>query len=296
MQLLNVAFGHMFMSNPPSRRNKYSSYYLLNGLVDYNIMAPLNEPPYIFPCKGYTTGPATATFNSNSISVTLEGTVTHGGGHCQFGISYNDKDFLVLKTVLYTCLLDSLTYTFELPLNTPSGKTTVFWTWINKIGNREYYMECADVNINNENNGNIGGVLNGKELLVVNLPGYPIVPEWGSSTDPSITGENLLLQRKDFSIIASPGNQMPIPSSIPNPTTSSIPTTTLSQISSTSSSTSTKTEDISATNDELCQNGYMECEGVGFKTCVNNKWVYRECAMGTGCKRYKGNYIICDFI
>ena len=95
---------------------------------------------------------------------------------------------------------------------------------------------------------------------------------------------------------------MPIPSSIPNPTTTSsqISSTSSSSSSSTSSSTSsmivTKTEDISATNDELCQNGYMECEGAGFKTCVNNKWVYRECAIGTGCKRYKGNYIICDFI
>ena len=44
---------HVFMSSPPSRRNKYSSYYRSRNLVDYNIMAPLNTPGYSFPCKGF---------------------------------------------------------------------------------------------------------------------------------------------------------------------------------------------------------------------------------------------------
>jgi len=318
INLINLGFGicqaHMFMSNPPSRKNKYSPYYLSNGLVDYNIMSPLNVAPYIFPCKGFTEGPSTATINSNSVSVTLEGTAIHGGGHCQFGISYNDKDFLVLKTVLYTCLLDSLTYTFDLPSGTPNGRVTVFWTWINKIGNREYYMECADVNINNEIN-EFGNVLKGKELLVVNLPGYPTVPEWGSSTDPSITGEKLLSERKDFSIVASPKTIVTASESTTESTTksttesttesttkSTTKSTTESTTESTTKSTTTTTESTTTTTESTisttggCKNGEMRCLNSGFETCVNSIWVYRECGVGTYCRQFLRTYIICDFI
>lgn len=302
IKLINLGLGicqaHMFMSNPPSRRNKYSSYYLSNSLVDYNIMAPLNVAPYIFPCKGFEKGPSTATINSNSVSITLEGTAIHGGGHCQFGISYNDKDFLVLKTVLYTCLLDSLTYTFDLPFDIPSGRVTVFWTWINKIGNREYYMECADVNVNNGNNGIIGTVIKGKELLVVNLPGYPTIPEWGSSTDPSITGEQLLSERNDFSILAHPENSVDM---IVTTTTTTTKTDTTVSKSRTITEISTSSKNVIATdvvnkNQDGCNNGEMKCVNSGFGTCVNNIWIYRDCGVGTYCKQFLKNYIICDFI
>lgn len=294
---ISICNAHMFMSNPPSRRNKYSQYYVSNNLVDYNIMAPLNVVPYVFPCKGYTKGPSTAIINGNSVSVTLEGTAIHGGGHCQFGISYNDRDFLVLKTVLYTCLLDSLTYTIDLPSNTPSGEVTVFWTWINKIGNREYYMECADVTIDNGNKA--GGIIKGKELLVVNLPGYSIIPEWGSSTDPSITGEKLLAERKDFSIVADKITTGTTTSNTETTMTSDTETTatTTSATETTTTIMDTKMNDTKAKNiNDGCINGEMRCVNSGFETCVNNIWVYRDCGVGTCCKRYLSNYIICDFI
>ena len=80
--------------------------------VNYDIRSPLytNTDKFTFPCKGFPVGPPVTTYNSNSISVTLEGTATHGGGHCQFGVSYDNKNFLVLKTVLNSCLLDSMSY------------------------------------------------------------------------------------------------------------------------------------------------------------------------------------------
>ena len=180
---------HIFMQSPPSRRNKYSEYYVDNRLVDYNIMAPLNIPGYSFPCKGYPKGPATADFYSNNIAVTLEGTAVHGGGHCQFGISYDDTNFVVLKTVIRTCLIEGMTYNVPLPSNMPSGKVTFFWTWVNAIGNREYYMECADVTVNT--NGNTTNIP-GKELLIVNLPGYTNVPEWEVGAPSSLDGRDLL--------------------------------------------------------------------------------------------------------
>ena len=217
------------MSNPPSRYNKYSNYYLLSNKVDYNLMAPLNTPGYSFPCKGYVKGPDTATINGRTISITLEGVTTHGGGHCQFGISYNDVNFLVLKTVLTNCLLTGMTYTFDVPNNTPNGDVTIFWTWVNAIGNREYYMECADVLLNTGND--IGGDIYGKELLVVNLPGYTVIPEF-----PNVgmySGLDLFEKRKDIFITQVPmsptlpilsGSTSPVPLTSLKPTTPTTPT------------------------------------------------------------------------
>lgn len=208
MRLLNILLllqqlvnGHIFMSDPPSRRNKYSPMYVSQGNVDYNIMAPLlwDGVTYTFPCKGFPKGPSTKTINGNIVSITLEGSATHGGGHCQFGITYDNKEFVVLRTVISDCLLTGMTYNIELPSNIPSGEVTIFWTWINRIGNREYYMECADILINNSNSSKSDIQISGKELLIANYPGYPIIPE---GLPPGNDGINLLNTRKDISIIS----------------------------------------------------------------------------------------------
>ena len=210
---ISNTLGHLFMSFPPSRRNKYSDYYLTNHLVDYNIMAPLNTNGYTFPCKGFPVGPPTQIFNSNTITITLEGSAIHGGGHCQFGITYDDTHFLVLKTVIRNCLLDTMTYQFTLPSNTPSGNLTLFWTWVNAIGNREYYMECADIQfVNNNNNGNVSdrsNVIYGKELIIVDLPGYSSLPEF-----PNIDmydGRELFINAKSYYITPPDTNPQPPP-------------------------------------------------------------------------------------
>jgi hypothetical protein len=217
---------HISMSYPPSRRNKLSDYYTKNNLVNYNLNSPLyvNAGPdyFTFPCKGFPKGPPTADVTS-TIKVTLEGTVTHGGGHCQFGISFNDRDFVVLHTVMTNCLLTGMTYEFPLPSNTPSGLATVFWTWVNAIGNREYYMECADVNIQNNNNQN--SIVSGKELVIANILNYPIIPEFPS---PGMySGIDLFERAKPFSISRSPTNANSRPISTPN----ALPTSTTNAIS-----------------------------------------------------------------
>jgi hypothetical protein len=199
---------HIFMNDPPSRRNKYSQEYVSQGNVDYNIMAPLyfDGSTYPFPCKGFPKGPSTKTINGNKVSVTLEGSAVHGGGHCQFGVTYDDNTFVVLRTVTDNCLTGGMTYDFDLPENIPSGDITVFWTWVNRIGNREYYMECADVTINNSNGGTSPVEINGKELLVLNILGNPVVPE---GLPAGNDGTDLLNARKDISIMSGSGTQSP---------------------------------------------------------------------------------------
>ena len=219
--LSDICSGHISMSSPPSRRNQLSSYYNKPGLVNYNLRSPLNANPdwFTFPCKGFPKGPSVATFNTNKISVTLEGTAVHGGGHCQFGVSYDDKTFYVLHTVVGDCLLRGMTYEFDVPRINNSSDVTIFWTWINRIGNREYYMECTDITLNTP----ITNKIVAKELLIVNLPGYPRVPEWEPGASSNIDGRDLLNRRRDIIFETNPKPTLtskppPKPTSLSKPT------------------------------------------------------------------------------
>lgn len=316
--ILNGYNAHISMSFPISRKNKLSEYYRNINDVNYNIRSPLytDTDKFTFPCKGFPVGPPTTTYNSNSITVKLEGTAIHGGGHCQFGISYDNKNFIVLKTVLNSCLLDSMSYTFKLPNNAPGGNLTVFWTWINRIGNREYYMECADVTVNNGVFGNT--IIKGKELVIANILNHPTIPEWSIGASSLNDGRYLFENVKNISLNIEKSKNPKINDSKYNTTTNSIyvttyPTTditktklipnitkTIDQITKTSPYINitpfikinhiNECEELYKCNKE----GLMSCFENGFYTCSNNKWIYRSCPLGTFCKQMKYS-IICDF-
>jgi hypothetical protein len=313
---------HVMMRDPPPRRSKYADYYVQNGLVDYNIMAPINSG-YSFPCKGFPQGPSTKTVGKN-VQITLEGSAIHGGGHCQFGISYDNANFVVLKTVVRNCLLNSMSYDFDLPDDVSNTKTIVFWTWINAIGNREYYMDCADVNVVTNSHSNSPASVSGYELFVANLPGFTTIPEF--PRPEMYDGSDLLLSHKPMTItppnspepqfsshthdpstpkappqtpqpFASPPNTpktlppSPQPSATPPSTSKTLPPSP--QPSATPPSTP-KTPPPSPSSE--CTTGDMRCGASGgFDTCVFDKWVWRACAPGTVCKNVANNDILCDF-
>jgi hypothetical protein len=312
-------YSHIEMSDPPPRRSKFSSYYRNAGLVDYNLMAPINEG-YSFPCKGYSEGPVTKIIDGNTISITLAGTTIHGGGHCQFGISTDDTTFLVLKTVIRNCLLDGMTYSFDLPNNLPNTKITVFWTWVNAIGNREYYMDCADVQLRGNSPQTI---VNGKSLLVLNLPGYQTVPEFPNFG--MYDGRELFDRRQNIQLtLRSNGNSQPVQPSQPPPPSPVPPSTISISVPSQSNQEhlhqdntniispsiprqsneqhlyqgNTNAPPISSEpceekNMNNCNHGEMTCgKDNGFNTCVYGKIIWRACAPGTKCKEVS-NSIIC---
>lgn len=334
--LTQGVMGHIFMQSPPSRRNKYSNYYLSSGNVDYNIMAPLNTPGYVFPCKGFPKGPSTATFTSRSIPIVLEGTATHEGGHCQFGITYDGNTFLVLETIRSNCLLNGLSFTLNLPQNIPDGEVTLFWSWVNKIGNREYYMECADITLATGNsNKNVD--LSGKELLVVNLPGYPTIPEF--RLDGMYDGSDLLDARRDITI--RPSNAEPVktttseepttttttfkpittedpsatigtttttttfePITTEDPSTIIGPTTSEDQVNTEeSSSTTTRLQDSNeqfdrsiTTTDGVCEGNNIKCVGNIVEICMHGSWLQRPCPDGYECKETSDVEAVCELI
>ncbi|KAI9291834.1 hypothetical protein K502DRAFT_272704, partial [Neoconidiobolus thromboides FSU 785] len=94
--------------------------------------------------------------------------------HCQFSVSYNDRDWVVLKSVYGDCLTGGLNYDIPIPADAPSGPVTFAWGWINRSGNREYYMNCADITIKN---GKEGGSITGHVPTIANIDGYEIFPE-----------------------------------------------------------------------------------------------------------------------
>jgi hypothetical protein len=283
--LFSICYGHISMTYPPSRRNQLSEYYVNTGLVNYNLRSPLNVSPdfFSFPCKGFPKGPVVATFEKNEITITLEGTATHGGGHCQFGISYDDNNFVVLKTVLNECLLNTMSYSYEIPTYARGDNITVFWTWINRIGNREYYMECADVNV--KTNGKMTDIP-GKELLIVNLPGYPKVPEWEIGAPSSLDGRDLFYSIKNINVNYDKHNSDKHIHNISE---------NRRFISKDQNQNKVNEKSQDKVNEKCsCTTGEMKCDGNGFITCTNNNWIYRSCASGTSCKT-SGESIVCDF-
>ncbi|KAI9291747.1 hypothetical protein K502DRAFT_116942 [Neoconidiobolus thromboides FSU 785] len=171
---------HMEFVTPYHRRSKFSPYYQQTNNVDYDGLNPLGSKAgftYPFPCKGHAKGPVQASYQAgSSIAVALTGSAKHNGGHCQFALSYDDKKFVVLKDVFTNCIIDSVNYSIPLPGNIPPSKNaTLVWGWINAVGNREWYMNCIDIEITG---GTSGGKLTGKEMLVANLPGYPVFEEF----------------------------------------------------------------------------------------------------------------------
>jgi hypothetical protein len=150
----SYAGAHMLLAKPPP----------YNGVIN----SPLNADGSNFPCQLQfdTTAPATSIALGSVQPLDFTGSATHGGGSCQISITYDDPPtknsvFKVIQSIEGGCPIknnpgnigddasspDPDTYSFNVPTNLPTGKAVLAWTWFNKIGNREMYMNCAPVDI-----------------------------------------------------------------------------------------------------------------------------------------------------
>jgi len=157
--LASVSSAHMLMATPVP----YGKSTLNNS--------PLLADGSDFPCK-QRTGVYNAEGASNSMALgssqplSFIGSATHGGGSCQVSITYDQNPtksstFKVIHSIEGGCpikgvagnngdsasAVDPDTYSFTIPTTLPTGTATLAWTWFNKIGNREMYMNCAPVTI-----------------------------------------------------------------------------------------------------------------------------------------------------
>jgi hypothetical protein len=152
------ARAHMDLSFPPAFRSSTNEIAVkaAPNNIDYSMTSPLNADGSNFPCKGYQSdlgtpaGASTATFDQGGqYNITLTGGAVHGGGSCQASLSYDGgKSFNVIHSWIGSCPLSSgEDFSFTVPSDAPTGAAMFAWTWYNKIGNREIYMNCASITI-----------------------------------------------------------------------------------------------------------------------------------------------------
>ncbi|KAF7185072.1 hypothetical protein HII31_13695 [Pseudocercospora fuligena] len=140
----------MEMSWPYPLHSKYNPDAVAAD-IDYSMTSPLSADGSNFPCKGYQNDrpkQIVETYTAgSSYNITLAGTATHKGGSCQISLSYdNGATFRVIKSMIGGCPLKD-TYDFSVPSYAPNGNALLAWTWQNEVGNREFYMNCAEVNV-----------------------------------------------------------------------------------------------------------------------------------------------------
>jgi len=133
--------------------------------------SPLNADGSNFPCKQASgasySAAATNTMPIGSVqTLSFIGSAVHGGGSCQVSVTYDAQPnakstFKVIHSIIGGCPMKNITgnngedatevdpdqYPFTIPSSLPTGSATLAWTWFNKVGNREMYMNCAPITI-----------------------------------------------------------------------------------------------------------------------------------------------------
>lgn len=146
--LATGASAHMQMMKPYPIRSPLNKDS--NEKKDYSYTNPLNPSGADYPCKGYANDPfqSQASYTpGQTYELELDGSATHSGGSCQLALTYDrGKTFKVIESMLGECPI-SKKYDFQIPSDAPTGEALLAWTWFNKVGNREMYMNCAMVTI-----------------------------------------------------------------------------------------------------------------------------------------------------
>ena len=154
--LASTTHGHMIMATPPPY-----------GTPDNS---PLNADGSNFPCKATSNsaGPVTNMAVGASQKLSFLGESVHGGGSCQISLTTDtpatkSSTWMVIHSIEGGCPArnqagnigadnsasapDPDTYDFSIPAGIAPGAYTLAWTWFNKVGNREMYMNCASIKV-----------------------------------------------------------------------------------------------------------------------------------------------------
>lgn len=133
---------------------------------------PLSADGTDYPCKGIGSAVGQGTLNTMAVgssqTLSFTGSAVHGGGSCQVSIAEGtsptkDTKFMVIHSIEGGCPASAegnlpadpngsgaATFQFSIPDHpdiAPGKEYTLAWTWNNKIGNREFYMNCARVKV-----------------------------------------------------------------------------------------------------------------------------------------------------
>ncbi|KAF9432114.1 hypothetical protein BGZ76_011248 [Entomortierella beljakovae] len=179
---------HVSLKTPCPRYGPFSgcSAPPAGQAIDYDITSPIGTNDHIGAplCKHTKPQTKRTVFKAGqTIKTEYQVGAAHGGGHCQWALSYDGgKKWVVFQTLIRNCLKGvpnggAYSVNVKIPANAPSGKATFMWLWNNAIGNRELYSNCVDVEIKGKKGGSIKGVVplianyGPKSLLIGEFPG-----------------------------------------------------------------------------------------------------------------------------
>ncbi|GAD93568.1 conserved hypothetical protein [Paecilomyces variotii No. 5] len=159
--LSSVANAHIIMTSPVP----YGTESLNNS--------PLDASGSDFPCKirpqmwdNEESARSNNTFKiGDPQTLAFKGSATHGGGSCQVSLTTDehptkDSKWMVIHSIEGGCPIQTAgnlgggpdtpvpnTFKFAIPDGISPGDYTLAWTWFNRIGNREMYMNCAPIKV-----------------------------------------------------------------------------------------------------------------------------------------------------
>jgi hypothetical protein len=177
--ILSSSLAHMILESPVP----YGKLTLNNS--------PLDGAGSDFPCKlragVYDLTQMNYWTAGKPQTIRFLGSAVHGGGSCQFSVSKDlqptkSSQWKVVHSVVGGCPADvegnlpggptdqgAATFEVALPNKIPDGKYTFAWTWFNRQGQREMYMNCAPISVSG--GGNDPAFLASlPDMFVANLP------------------------------------------------------------------------------------------------------------------------------
>ncbi|KAI4145829.1 MAG: hypothetical protein L6R39_003681 [Caloplaca ligustica] len=157
--LLSATNAHMMMWTPAP----YGPSSINNS--------PLETSGSDFPCKqrpGVYDPPRSKNIMAIGSPQTLSfnGSAVHSGGSCQISLTKDLKPtksskWMVIHSIMGGCpanvdgnlpgddpsAMAAAKFTYQIPPGIAPGDYTFAWTWFNKVGNREFYMNCAPITV-----------------------------------------------------------------------------------------------------------------------------------------------------
>jgi hypothetical protein len=147
--------------------------------------------------------------------VSFKGSAVHGGGSCQFSITTDMEpteasQWKVITSAIGGCPSNvtgnlpedpnghgAATFPVTMPDNIPEGKYTFAWTWLNKVGNREFYMNCAPLQVgggsSKASTASASEALSAlPDMFVANLPATECTTSEGQDFNYPEPGKNVI--------------------------------------------------------------------------------------------------------
>jgi hypothetical protein len=174
--LIAQCFAHMVLHSPVP----YGNATLNNS--------PLDDSGLDFPCKQREGVYDVALINEWKVGekqmIQFAGSAVHAGGSCQFSVTTDTHptkatQWKVVHSIVGGCPASvdrnleetehPASFELVLPMGMPNGRYTLAWTWFNKRGPREMYMNCAPVLVSGGTN-DVSFFEKLPDMFVANLP------------------------------------------------------------------------------------------------------------------------------